>query len=108
MRLDDKEKFYAVLKALVVKPLVNISRAKGIFPGLDVQYSSAKNTNYFKLTWDYEDSDGIKVYTTDLIDSTVYEYESGFYAGADLSFELIIKTKKYGIFKEVLPWGLTK
>lgn len=36
------------------------------------------------------------------------DYESGFYAGADLSFELIIKTKKYGIFKEVLSWGLTK
>ena len=36
------------------------------------------------------------------------DYEGGIYAGADLSFELIIKTKKYGIFKEVLPWGLTK
>lgn len=160
MQLDDKEKFYAVLKALVVKPLVDILRAKGIIPGLDVQYSSAKNTNCFKLTWDYEDSDGIRVYTTDLIDFTVYDnvslniyagwnesknvsslrllkkynlnyseiklkiieipindirslltdsdYEGGIYAGADLSFELIIKTKKYGIFKEVLPWGLTK
>ncbi len=147
-------------KIIVVKPLADISRAKGIIPGLDVQYSSAKNTNCFKLTWDYEDSDGIRVYTTDLIDSTVYDnvslniyagwnesknvsslrllkkynlnyseikqkkieipindirslltdsdYEGGFYAGADLSFGLIIKTKKYGIFKEVLPWGLTK
>ena len=35
------------------------------------------------------------------------DYEGGIYAGADLSFELIIKTKKYGIFKEVLPWGGT-
>lgn len=147
-------------KIIVVKPLVDISSAKGIIPGLDVQYSSVKNTNCFKLTWDYEDSDGIRVYTTDLIDSTVYDnvslniyagwnesknvsslrllkkynlnyseikqkkieipindirslltdsdYEGGIYAGADLSFELIIKTKKYGIFKEVLPWGLTK
>lgn len=42
MRSDDKEKFYAVLKALVVKPLVDISRAKGIIPGLDVQYSCDK------------------------------------------------------------------
>lgn len=160
MQLDDKEKFYAVLKSLVVKSLVDISSAKGIIPGLDVQYSSAKNTNCFNLTWDYEDSDGIRLYTTDLIDSTVYDnvslniyagwnesknvsslrllkkynlnyseikqkiieipitdirslltdsdYEGGIYAGADLSFELIIKTKKYGIFKEVLPWGLTK
>ena len=47
MRLDDKEKFYAVLNALVVKPLVDILRVKGIIPGLDVQYSSAKNTNCF-------------------------------------------------------------
>lgn len=59
-------------KIIVNKPISNISKATGIIPGLDVKYSSSKGTNCFDLNWDYKDSDGVRVYTSNNIDINIY------------------------------------
>ena len=36
------------------------------------------------------------------------DYEGGLYEGADLTVYITIKTRKQGLFTEIMPWGLSK
>lgn len=57
----------------VLKPLDNIDKATGILSSLDVQFSSNKNTNCFMFHTDFIDSDGVRVYLTDVLAEKIFK-----------------------------------
>ena len=52
----------------VIVPETRLDRATRIIVGLDTMYSSSHGQNVFNLSWDYADSDGVRVYGSTSLD----------------------------------------